>query len=106
MEIAGSREELEARLGVEIPYFAYPYGKEDPAVRDLVVAAGYRAACSTRCGFNRAGCDPYLLRRIDVFGTDRLWQFRQKVTWGINEASRLYPLKYVRGRIAARLGGG
>jgi len=103
-EIAGSKAELEDRLGTEVSYFAYPYGKEDPATRDLVVGAGYLAACSTRSGFNRPGSDPYVLRRIDVFGTDRLWQFRQKITWGINEASRLYPLKYYRGRIAARLG--
>jgi len=103
-EIAGSKAELEARLGTEVRYFAYPYGKEDPAIRDLVVGAGYLGACSTRSGFNRPGADPFLLRRIDVFGTDRLWQFRQKITWGINEASRLYPLKYYRGRIAARFG--
>lgn len=103
-EIAGSKTELEDRLGVEVRYFAYPYGKENPLVRDLVVDSGYAGACSTRSGFNRPGDDSFLLRRIDIFGTDRLWQFRQKIAWGINEASRLYPLKYYRGRIAARIG--
>ncbi len=61
------------------------------AVRELVAGAGYRAACSTRSGFNRAGEDPFLLRRIDVFGTDQLWQFRQKLNFGTNEARSLTP---------------
>jgi hypothetical protein len=73
-------------------------------VRDAVVAAGYRAACSTLSGFNRRGQEAYLMRRIDIFGTDRLWQFRQKLRFGRNESSRLYALQYYASRIKARLG--
>lgn len=103
-EISTSKSRLEDALGKPIEYFAYPYGKFSDPVRDLVAAAGYRAACSTRSGFNRRGEDPYLLRRIDVFGTDRLWQFRQKLKFGINEATRTYPLRYLARRVRARLG--
>jgi hypothetical protein len=45
-----------------------------------------------------------LLRRIEVFGGDNLWQFRQKLKFGANEVSNLYPLRYYAGRILARLG--
>jgi len=103
-EIVTSKMELQAILGHEVSHFAYPFGLFDAAVREMVVAAGYRSACSTRSGFNRPGEDPFLMRRIDVFGTDRLWQFRQKLLFGTNEASRLQPLKYYARRVAARLG--
>jgi len=102
-EVASSKARLEDALGKEIPYFAYPYGLLNDAVRAVVAHAGYRAACSTVPGFNRAGQDRFLMRRIDVFGTDRLWQFRQKLRFGRNDASRLYALKYYAARLGARL---
>lgn len=98
-EIARSKHELEELLGREVVHFAYPYGQVNIGIRELVERSGYRSACSTRSGFNRRGEDPYLLRRIDVFGTDKLWQFRQKLLFGSNKASRLDRLSYLLGRI-------
>jgi peptidoglycan/xylan/chitin deacetylase (PgdA/CDA1 family) len=103
-EIAASKSELESMLGREVRHFAYPYGLYDDAVRAMVPQAGYASACSTRSGFNRQGEDRFLLRRIDVAGTDRLWQFRQKLRHGTNDSSLWQPLRYYAGRIAARLG--
>ncbi len=103
-EIRSSKHRLEDALGKAINYFAYPFGKFNSAVRDQVADVGYKAACSTRSGFNRPGEDPYLLRRIDVFGTDRLWQFRQKLKFGTNETSPIYPLRYLAGRVMSKLG--
>jgi peptidoglycan/xylan/chitin deacetylase (PgdA/CDA1 family) len=103
-EITDSKSELESMLGREVRHFAYPYGLFSEAVREMVVDAGYRSACSTRSGFNRPGEDPFLIRRIDVAGTDKPWQFRQKLHHGTNEASRLQPLVYYARRIGARLG--
>lgn len=103
-EVADSKLELEDVLGREVAHFAYPYGLFNDAVRDLVIDSGYRSACSTRSGFNRPGENEFLIRRIDVFGTDKLWQFRQKLRFGTNEAGRLQPLNYYAGRAKARLG--
>lgn len=102
-EVTASKHALEDALGKEVRHFAYPYGLFNDAVRDAVIAAGYRAACSTRSGFNRPGEDHYLLRRIDVFGTDRLWQFKQKLRFGSNESSRLYALRYYASRLRSRM---
>jgi peptidoglycan/xylan/chitin deacetylase (PgdA/CDA1 family) len=102
-EIADSKAELEDVLGRPVRHFAYPYGLSNAEVRELAVKAGYETACSTRSGFNRPGEDVFLLRRIDVFGTDRLWQFRQKLRFGTNESSCLRPLAYYGQRVAARL---
>jgi peptidoglycan/xylan/chitin deacetylase (PgdA/CDA1 family) len=103
-EITASKAELEAMLGREVRHFAYPYGACNDVVREMVITAGYRSACSTRSGFNRQGEDLFQLRRIDIAGTDRLWQFRQKLTYGSNATSRLRPLAYVARRVGARLG--
>lgn len=103
-EVAQSRDELEDLLGQAVRTFAYPYGAYDGRVRDAVQAAGYRAACSTRPGFNREAEDRFALRRIDVFGGDALWQVKQKLRFGTNEATRGFPLRYYAGRVAARLG--
>lgn len=103
-EIGQSKLRLEDLLGRPVDHFAYPYGAFDTRVREQVVAAGYRSACSTRSGFNRPGEDLYLIRRIDVYGTDRLWQFVQKITYGMNDATRTYPLRYYLQRLQQRLG--
>lgn len=103
-EITASKDELESILGRAVNHFAYPYGLLNDAVREMVVDAGYRSACSTRPGFIRPGEDRFLLRRIDIAGTDRPWQFRQKLRHGTNEASRLRPLVYYARRAGARLG--
>ena len=103
-ELRESKQQLEDLLGRSVRYFAYPYGLYNAEIRDAVQASGYRAACSTRAGFNRVGEDVFALRRIDVFGGDALWQFKQKLRFGTNEASRSYPLRYYAGRVAARLG--
>lgn len=102
-EIAKSKSLLEDLLGRPVQHFAYPYGAFNATVREQVIAAGYRSACSTRSGFNRPGEDPYLIRRIDVYGTDRLWQFRQKLTYGMNDASCTYPLRYYLQRLQQRI---
>ncbi|HCX34484.1 MAG TPA: polysaccharide deacetylase [Rhodocyclaceae bacterium] len=103
-EIRESKLRLEDLLGEPVRYFAYPYGLYDETVKRTVAEAGYRAACSTRPGFNRQDEDRFALRRIDVFGADALWQFRQKLRFGTNDATRLQPLRYYAGRAAARIG--
>jgi peptidoglycan/xylan/chitin deacetylase (PgdA/CDA1 family) len=103
-EIRGSKERLEQLLGGGVAVFAYPYGLFDDASRQAVEEAGYRIACSTRSGFNGPDVDRYLLRRVEVYGGDNLWQFRQKIKFGANEVSNFYPLRYYAGRISSRLG--
>jgi peptidoglycan/xylan/chitin deacetylase (PgdA/CDA1 family) len=43
-EIAGSKRDLEERLGLTVRHFAYPGGQFTPPVVDLVARAGYRFA--------------------------------------------------------------
>lgn len=93
-EVGESKTELENILGISINHFAYPYGLYNNAAVESVKQSGYLTACSTRSGFNRLNIDPFLLRRIEVYGGDQLWQFKQKLKFGTNEMSALFPIKY------------
>jgi peptidoglycan/xylan/chitin deacetylase (PgdA/CDA1 family) len=103
-ELCGSKARLEDLLGRAVTGFAYPYGLFDDDSRLAVEEAGYRFACSTRSGFNGADADRYLLRRVEIYGGDNLWRFRQKLKFGANEVSNFYPLRYYAGRLSSRLG--
>lgn len=63
-EISGSKKLLEDRFGVEVSHFCYPYGSWNKTVRDLVIEAGYRTACTLEFGVNDANTPAHELRRI------------------------------------------
>jgi peptidoglycan/xylan/chitin deacetylase (PgdA/CDA1 family) len=78
-EIRNSKAQLEDVLGHEVAHFAYPFGSYTPEVRDAVVEAGYRAACSTRWGKKHSGFELFDLRRVEIQGKDSLLQFVLKL---------------------------
>jgi peptidoglycan/xylan/chitin deacetylase (PgdA/CDA1 family) len=63
-EISASKRKLEDRFGRPVRHFCYPYGDWNPAVRDLVIAAGYETACTTEFGVNTKDTPPFELKRI------------------------------------------
>ena len=65
-EIAGSKAEIEDRLGEQVSIFAYPYGKFNSSVRRLTENA-YRAACSVKLGKIHGASDLFALERIDSY---------------------------------------
>lgn len=65
-EIAGSRNTLAQRTGVRAESFAYPYGLWNAEVHDSVRRAGFRVAVTLDGGLNRAGIDPWSLRRVNI----------------------------------------
>ena len=72
---------------MSIDFFAYPYGKMNETVKQIVKDAGYVAACSAVPGFNCNNQDLYTLRRIDIYGTDSMFQFALKLKIGTNKMS-------------------
>jgi peptidoglycan/xylan/chitin deacetylase (PgdA/CDA1 family) len=73
-EISASKKKLEDLFGIPIKHFCYPYGDWNPAVRNLVAAAGYQTACTTDYGVNADGSDPFSLKRITVRYPSRNWK--------------------------------
>lgn len=63
-EITASKKALEDRFGLRVEHFCYPYGDWNEPVRDMVIAAGYKSACTTITGINRAGTPPFELKRF------------------------------------------
>ena len=102
-ELIQSKQIIEDQLGAECRHFAYPYGLLTEKTRELVQQAGFKTACSTRAGFNNAERDPLIMHRIDVYGNDTWWKLQQKITFGMNNASLLYPLKYYYNRYIGKI---
>jgi peptidoglycan/xylan/chitin deacetylase (PgdA/CDA1 family) len=101
-EICASKEELERQLGIRVRHFAYPYGRFNQSIRDLVCEAGYQAACSTLSGFANHENDRFALRRIEIFGGDSLRTFRRKLKFGANEMGSRAVMGYYARRALAR----
>lgn len=90
-EIAGSRMELERRLGRPGEVFAYPYGRFDSVSQALVERAGFLGACCSRSGMNDPQIPDYALRRIEVRGDDSLARFALALLLGTARSlSRLW----------------
>jgi peptidoglycan/xylan/chitin deacetylase (PgdA/CDA1 family)/glycosyltransferase involved in cell wall biosynthesis len=62
LEVQGSRDDLEAIIGGPVTSFAYPFGKQTDAVRDVVKQSFDLAFCSEE-GLNYLRCDRHLLKR-------------------------------------------
>jgi len=65
-EITESKLEIQDRLGVETETFAYPYGKFDSKVKEIV-RRQFHGACSTNLGTVVIGDDLSLMKRIDMY---------------------------------------
>jgi peptidoglycan/xylan/chitin deacetylase (PgdA/CDA1 family) len=89
-EIEGSKKILEDRLSLEVAHFSYPHGLFDDRCLDCLRHAGYRSACADICGGNRAGVDPYLLRRSLITCHETQWSFAFKLRtgFGVKEWAR------------------
>jgi peptidoglycan/xylan/chitin deacetylase (PgdA/CDA1 family) len=78
-EIADSKRILEDRLGVPVPFFCYPRGDVNGAVRAMVRETGYRAAATTLPGLNDRRTDPFALRRTYIGRHDSPAEFAKKM---------------------------
>ncbi|OYQ40339.1 polysaccharide deacetylase [Rhodoferax sp. TH121] len=78
-QIVQSKTELEQLLGAEVRHFCYPYGWFQTQHEEMVRAAGYVTATSTRRGRVQAGDNPYALNRIMVARATHPLQFFMKV---------------------------
>lgn len=104
-QLTGSREVLAGLLGHDVSYLAYPFGHADERVEAATRAAGYRAAFSTRSGFNRRDVNRFQIRRLDVFGTDTPAMLLRKIRLGSNDGSLGYAARYYLDRLKSRLPG-
>ncbi len=104
-QLGGSRAALTELLGQEVTCLAYPFGLHDDRVVAAARAAGYRAAFSTRSGFNNRRLDRYRIRRLDVQGNDSPAMLLRKIRLGSNDGRRSTMIRYYLRNIVSRIGG-
>lgn len=66
MEIARSKQVLEAGLGSRVDSFAYPHGYHNASVRQMVIDAGFTSACAVKEAASSPADDPFALARITI----------------------------------------
>jgi peptidoglycan/xylan/chitin deacetylase (PgdA/CDA1 family) len=75
-ELTRSREECASEMGAPCDTLAYPYGAQDPRVREAAREVGYAAAAGVRVG----PLDPYCWPRVGAYSHDVSWRFRLKTS--------------------------
>jgi len=98
-EVAGSRAELEDMLGMAVTSFAYPFGRWNEMVVDVVRSAGFTLACGVRPGWVDTDSEPFLLRRITIFADDTPATFIRKLIFATNEANWKKMTRYLTERL-------
>jgi len=69
-QVFGCKNAIEQETGVPAEYFCYPAGGFNERVKQLVIKAGYKGACTTNRGLARFNSDVYELKRIKVTNSD------------------------------------
>jgi peptidoglycan/xylan/chitin deacetylase (PgdA/CDA1 family)/glycosyltransferase involved in cell wall biosynthesis len=87
-EIEGSRYDLGKLLGDRVLSFAYPYGRFNEAVSQ-VVAQSYALAFGSEPGLNNLSLDAHRLRRTQVTNRDRLIDLWWRARFGWSPVDRV-----------------
>ena len=78
-EIKESKEYLEHNLNKKVTAFSYPYGIYNKKTINLVKECGYELAFSSNFGANYSKQSKHLLSRTEIWDTDDLFYFKQKL---------------------------
>lgn len=74
-QILAPKEAIEARTGEPCRFFAYPFGRYDDYVVDVLRSANFWGGVLTEQGATHTGDDLFTLRRVRVHGGDDLDSF-------------------------------
>lgn len=75
-EITESKAKIEDMLGSDVTTFAYPFGKFNQSIKQIVEKE-HKAACSTNLGKIQSGSDYFSLERVDTYYLSNLKIFNQ-----------------------------
>ena len=67
------------RLGVPMHTFSYPYGAENETVVDMVKEAGFKMAVTVTRGGNPSFANPFVLRRSQIYCSNKLNTFAKRL---------------------------
>jgi peptidoglycan/xylan/chitin deacetylase (PgdA/CDA1 family) len=78
-QIQKSKYEMENAVGSEVRHFCYPYGRFNEAHMEMVSAAGYVTATTTRRGRPQTGDNAFALKRSMIARATSLALFAAKI---------------------------
>lgn len=78
-ELRESKVAIQNELGVPVDYLSLPNGSCGASCGAIAAGAGYTGICSSVVGYNTAGTDRFLLRRVRVSGNHCIDEFKQIV---------------------------
>ena len=84
IEISNSKDNIEKIIGKELLSFAYPYGSLNESVKKLPQESKYRFAVATDSGSVVFSDDLFEIRRIGIFPTNNIFNFKRKVSGRYN----------------------
>ncbi|MGL5203051.1 polysaccharide deacetylase family protein [Cetobacterium sp.] len=83
-EIILSKNNIENLVGKELLSFAYPYGSLNEDVKKIAQESGYQFAVATDSGSITFSDDLFEIRRVGIFPTNNLFNFKRKVSGRYN----------------------
>jgi peptidoglycan/xylan/chitin deacetylase (PgdA/CDA1 family)/SAM-dependent methyltransferase len=76
-----ARARLRDELGTEANIIAFPWGRGDDAVQEVLARCGYRIGLTTWGGHSTLADNPMNLPRIEIFGDDDVATFARKLEY-------------------------
>jgi peptidoglycan/xylan/chitin deacetylase (PgdA/CDA1 family) len=98
-EVAGSKQQLEDRLGRPVDLFAIPYGRTTHSVERSIGEAGYKHAFSTEFGFNPSDGCAFVMKRWNIRRTTTTAELEQVLKRRPLPVSRLYIRSAIRKQV-------
>lgn len=89
-EVAGSKEEIEDKLGIKVQSFCYPSGRYNSRVIRAVKDAGYSVAFTVDPRWMSPADDHLEMPRLRVNGSDAHEKFVRMLSWAPTWKHRLY----------------
>lgn len=71
-DIGAGKREIEAKLGITLDTFCYPFGHFNGETPGIVQELGFVGACTTKSGVASLTSDPYLVPRVKLSYSDKL----------------------------------
>jgi len=94
-EIIGSKKEIEKKLKKRCDFFAYPRGKNNDKVIDIVKAAGFKSAVTTASGIVNIGDNMFKLKRNTVDSScGNMIQFKARLNRSIEIFNKILGHEY------------
>lgn len=77
-ELLESKRRIEEKIGEEVKFLSYPFGRYNHAIQEIAKEVGYSAAFTSYPKSKNDAFDPYATGRVGIYIIDTLPEFRVK----------------------------